>query len=386
MNRFLLCVFIFLFCFYNSIVGAVPWRGGGWNTGSRFLCDGDATIFYDYDNDAWLTNKSIISTSASCLIQGNGTDNLDIDANGQSVTLGNAVSDYVSVSDSGVMSFHGASYLLCDDDKSIVFGNDNDSKIFFETMGDYDFFGIGLKTGSASHSGYLILADNDSIVHPNALPSAYTSTPTLRFLSPNIDESSDYYAELFASVYGTFNIKGGYLNNVNFRNIGHDTVSLNLSSVSGDNLSIKTDAQKSQTLIGVNSTVNKTVIITDYANRIKDHNTYSSTNPIFSVQSALDPESDSDSNGVNDYTKRLSISHNSINSVIESGEGDIEIKYAGALRFVMDNDGMVVYIKNANTSKNSNGNWRCGIDPDNDARFVFQKYDHGVWNDIMELP
>jgi len=371
---------------FNSSACAVPWEGGSWNTGSRFLSDGSASIIYDRDNDAWLTNKPIVSTTASSLIQGNGTDNLDIDANGQAVTIGNAVSDYITVDDRGLMSFYGTSHVMFNDDTPLVFGNDNDSKIFYDTTGDNDFLGIGLKIGSCFHSGYLVIADNDAIAHPNVVPSGYASAPTLRFISPNVDESANYYAELFASSYGTFNIKGGYLNNVNFRNIGADMVALNLSSVSGENLSLKADAQKSQSLIGVNSTVNRTMIVTDYVNRSKDHNTVSSTSPTLCVQSVLDPETDSDSNGVNDYTKRLSLRHNSINSVIDSGEGDIELKYADTLRFVMDNDGMIVYIKNGNTSKNNNGNWRCGIDPDNDARFVFQKYDAGSWTDVMDLP
>ncbi|MCD6460997.1 hypothetical protein J7L67_10080 [bacterium] len=386
MKRILLIYFfLMMYCINNTATG-IPWNAGGWNTGARFLSNGSAKIIYDKDNDAWMTNKPIVSTTASSLIQGNGKDNLDIDANGQSITLGNAVSDYLSVNDDGIVSFYGNSHMLVNDDVPLILGNDNDAQIIYDTSGSNDFLYLSLKTNSPLHSGYLILCDNDTINEPNAIPTSYTSNPTLRFISQNIEVSPSYYAELFASTYGTFNIKGGYLNNINFRNIGNDIIALNLITIAGENLSLKADTKNGQSVIALNSTVNKTVIITDYANKSKDHNLSASTHPMLCVQSELDPEIDSDSNGVNDYTKRLSLYHNSTNAVIDVGEGDIELKYADTLRFVMDNDGMLVYIKNGNTSKTDNGNWRCGIDPDNDDRFVFQKYGQGVWNDVMDLP
>lgn len=61
---------------------------------------------------------------------------------------------------------------------------------------------------------------------------------------------------------------------------------------------------------------NRNLIVTDYANRAKDHDhATSSTNPTLFVHSATDPDSDN--------TQWVSISHNATDGVITAGKGSL---------------------------------------------------------------
>lgn len=57
MNRFLRYFIVLIISLPSSVVHA--WDGNGWNSGALYLRHDDATISFDYDNDAWSSTKPL---------------------------------------------------------------------------------------------------------------------------------------------------------------------------------------------------------------------------------------------------------------------------------------------------------------------------------------
>ena len=291
------------------------WSEYAWNTGAKYLKTSNATFSYDSDEDAWVSNKPLITEGGDSTISGDGVNNLNIDANGQAITLGNAVSDYIEVDDSGHLTFAGDAHIIVNDDYPFSFGSSQDVKTQWDTQGVNDFMKIGIRTNSTSGSGHIVLCDLDDINNSNIRPSAVSDTPVFRVVGKNIDSDPNRFIQLYSTNYTSYLYSG---NNLSLRSAGEKILIGNASGA--DILGLRYVDSENQTLFYTGGSVGRHLAFVDFTYRSRNFDHGVQTDPTLFIHSASDPDIDN--------TQWIGFFHNKTDAQIQSGKGDVVIEPA----------------------------------------------------------
>jgi hypothetical protein len=84
---------------------------GAWKRIAQKISDSGIELYVNSTLGVLEASAPILVNGSSSII-GSGTSNIDIDANGQSITLGDASINYVSIADSGKVTFSGTAHIV----------------------------------------------------------------------------------------------------------------------------------------------------------------------------------------------------------------------------------------------------------------------------------
>lgn len=175
----------------------------------------------------------------------------------------------------------------------LVVTNDGTKTTILGIAGDY------LRIGDAGTTAHSLNTNDDLMV-----------TGKLEVKGTVYFDNDAYISDAFAIDYS--NASWG---NFGFREIGGATV-----------LAIFSDSSHDQSVISLGSEIGRQIIITDYNNRIQDHDHATQTNPTLYVHSATDPDTAN--------TEWISFIHDQTDGVITTGKGSIVLTPATTVRII----------------------------------------------------